>query len=110
MLDNNYLDNEQMIFDEMTEAVIIFDKNRQIEYFNDSAKEIFGIPDGGIEGVEQIPSLKENKKFSRFIKDTFSKKDKAQNTELVYDNGTIETVLKLRTNRIVKNGKEKGKT
>ncbi|MCR5737239.1 MAG: CPBP family intramembrane metalloprotease [Eubacterium sp.] len=108
MLDNNYLDNEQMIFDEMTEAVIIFDKNRQIQYFNDSARDIFGISHSEIEGLEQIPSLKENKKFSRFIKETFSKKDKAQNTELIYDNGTIETVLKLRTNRIVKNGKDKG--
>ncbi len=108
MLDNNYLDNEQLIFDEMAEAVILFDKDQSIRYYNDAAKDIFAIPDGEVETVNDIPSMKQNKKVLRFLKETFAKKDKAQNTEVVYDNGAIDKVLKLRTNKIVKSGKDKG--
>lgn len=108
MLDNNYLDNEQLIFDEMSEAVILFDKDQSICYYNEAAKDIFGIPEKEIYNISQIPSVKNNKKFLRFLKDTFSKREKAQHMEITYDNGDFEKVLKLRTNKIVKNGKDKG--
>ena len=109
MLEQNYLDNEQTVFDEMTEAVVLFDKDHSISYFNPAAQKIFGIPeDVEITSIQQIPSIKNNRKFSKFLKDTFSKKDKSQSAEITYDNGIVDTVLKLRTNRIEKNGKNRG--